>query len=147
MHPKKPFNRIIGMNPDDQILFNYLEPVTLPTGLNDRIITTVRHHLRQRQVFWRRMNTTILTVGFVSLWPALYYLSQGLTHAGLSAYGSLMWYDQNLLLNYWPELGWSLLESLPLLNIATVLTVVVALGFSLAHLTHSREPSFNYQTN
>lgn len=135
------------MDQDYQSLFNHLPAVTTPNGLASKINTAIHYRLNRQAKLGRQATNMTFGLAFVFLWPALYYLSLNLTQTGLSAYGSLIWYDQNLLLGYWRELGWSLLESLPFLNIALVLAIVTALGFSTLHLINNRSQTFTYQLN
>jgi hypothetical protein len=101
-------------------------------GLEGRVLA----HLKQEQKCFARRNLVVF--GLVDLLSASGLIASGFYLASLSAssgfynYLSLLWLDRGVVIGYWQELLFSLMDSLPVVGVIAFLAVALALILSLA---------------
>ncbi|MCX6739238.1 MAG: hypothetical protein NT098_04295 [Candidatus Parcubacteria bacterium] len=88
---------------------------------------------------------TSLLAGF-ALYPVFQYAAEGFSRSGSYEYLSLIFSDGTALLPYWKEFFFTLVESLPIFEIALVLTVSLVLLESIK-LSIKNLPRAFYQYN
>lgn len=117
----------------------FLSQITPPDGLYPKIIARI-HVLEMRALFVRRV--TLWGVSFISivgLIPSLSYLVSAFALSSFGQYLSLVASDGDIVLLNWKEFAFSLIESLPLMNITLVSIMLLGLIYSITSLVDQEQ--------
>jgi hypothetical protein len=115
------------MKKDYQKLFNTLKTKEPSKELFEGILLRVEtEDVRQARTRLGFLGVVSLT-SFVALVPAFQYALNGFYQSGFYQYFSLLFSDGATLLPYWKEFAFSLIETLPIVEITAFLIVVLIL--------------------
>lgn len=106
-------------------LFSNLRQKSLPDGLFNSVIKQIqrRQHL---MILRRKIIYSLVTVfSALAFIPTIMNLKIGLVESGFTQYFSLLFSDFNVVSAYWQSFLLTLLESLPIINLAIFLAVVL----------------------
>jgi len=113
--------------------FNLVEP---PAGLFDKIMCRIE---REKKIFTLRRRIIIFSIGLIgsaiAFVPAFTYVRYGFVESGFYSFFSLIFSDTEVVITYWESFIQSLLETLPVVGLAALLTTVVIFLESLKLLT------------
>jgi len=108
------------------------------------IITRIDMTQRRRTLLRSILGITLLAGSGAAILPAFFLLVSGLRASGFLDFASLLFSNVSAAFTAWQSLGLALLESLPALETAIFLTVIIMLIYSITTLaTHARTPK-NY---
>ncbi len=103
----------------------------LPADLEARVIGHLRAAERRfytlRLIGWSGLTISSLA----ALIPALNYLTTAVSTSGFYQYLSLALTDQSVFISYWRELALSLTESLPIMAVTAVLSLLAVLLWTI----------------
>jgi hypothetical protein len=123
---------------------NLIEP---PKGLERQILARINME-KKRLAKIRTFifgGSAIASFGF-SLW-AIIYLVKSVQETGFWQYLSLIFSENRIVLVYWRELSFSLVESLPIVSLMVFLTAVGFFIWSLANMLKKETRLFNMSFN
>ncbi len=102
--------------------FNYFEP---RAELFDLVVAKIN---QERSLSIAKRHVFIYGFGFilalVAVIPAFIWFKSGITNSGFMDFFSLLFSDSSFVVSYWQSFTMSLLESLPILSIIALLSVV-----------------------
>lgn len=99
-----------------------------PADLFDRVMFRIgmeRRFISMRRKFWLSLACFVIVI-FIGI-PVSQAFSLDIAHSGFSDYASLIISDSSTVLGSWQDFGLSLLESLPVLSTAALLTIVLSM--------------------
>ncbi len=112
------------MEKGHETLFKKLARINPPNRLYGDILMRIEfEQIRKTKVWFAFMGTTAVC-SFLALIPTLQYTIRELSQSGFLQYSSLLFSDSAAIALYWKEFTLSLAESLPLLGITTVLSIL-----------------------
>lgn len=103
----------------------------LPPSLEAKVI--IRLRAAKRRAYTQRLAgwATLTLSSFVALIPAFNYLITAISTSGFYQYLNLALTDQTVFTTYWRELALSLTESIPIMAITGVLTLLAVLLWTI----------------
>lgn len=130
------------MEKDFKALFAQIDPALPPKELLDAVLSRVR--LEQKRAARREIFLVgSLALGsLVAIIPAISYFLNSLIQSSFYQYLSLVFSDGTSVLTFWKEMIMSLAESLPLLGLVGVLTIVVVFLWSVSRTTRDAKILF-----
>jgi len=118
-------------------LFSHLEAVEPPKGLMDHIMIRIEkeeHSLKIKVRFVLSFLSAMVTAYYVI--PLFNGLHEAAVQSGFLGFVSLMFSDLGSVMQYWGEYSMSLVESVPYMELMSLLGVVFILLFALKYLVH-----------
>ncbi|MFA5831017.1 MAG: hypothetical protein WC878_04280 [Candidatus Paceibacterota bacterium] len=135
------------MDKDPQHPFRGIATVTPPREIYNNILFRVdRDRMRAARIRLALFGAMSF-VSFIALFPALQYAARGFYQSGSYEYLSLLFSDGTALLPYWKEFFFTILESMPVFEMATALTVVYVLLESVKLAIRNTSVAFHLKTN
>ncbi len=115
------------MQKDYERLFAHIEDKEPPEGLLVKILLRIEEERRRRALRGRILIFGILSFAAAgALVPAWNELQSEISQSGFLQFTSLFFSDFTVLMAYWKEFAFSLLESLPFLGAVSVLGTILA---------------------
>lgn len=105
-----------------------------PVGLEQVILASIRRLIRRRLAYWISLSVASLGATIA----ALVYLLKALSQSGFGQYLSLIWSDKTMVLTYGKELGLTLVESLPVLELAIFCVVIGIFVWSFTQIIKNK---------
>lgn len=113
------------MNQNYEKLFQYCSTPSAPEGLLDKIMDGIS---RQQRSFISKLKLAIFSLGLVgsltALFPVFKMVQSSMAETGFFQFVSLMFTDSQYVVSYWQNFTMSLLQSLPVINLAIFLAVI-----------------------
>lgn len=127
-------------------LANYKD-FLVPAGLQDKVLTrlTIAKTLRRekRQLVLMSLVLLLLSVVSVFTWQSFYNQANS---SGFVQYLSLVYYDYDAVALYWRDLGLSLLESMPVIEVIQLTVLLALVMYNLkAIYKYSKDLFINYR--
>jgi hypothetical protein len=119
------------MNDDFQTLFNSLRPMEPAKGLSLAILLRIRRHEERIARFKFFFLSLLSVISGTSLFHAVSYALRGFAETGFYEYLSLLSSDGFMILPYWKEFTFTMIETVPVFEISLVLAILYALLESL----------------
>jgi hypothetical protein len=127
--------------------FRVTAKLTPPRELYDKILFRVeKERVRAARIRLALFGVTSFA-SFIALFPALQYATRGFYQSGSYEYLSLVFSDGTALLPYWKEFFFTILESMPVFEMATVLAVVYILLESVKLIVRNTPVAFRLKIN
>lgn len=122
MHQKASFFRILCMDDKISQQFIYSEP---PTELYNKVIQRLAQErkisaIKKKLIF----SVLVLFTSLILILPLLNNFKQELSQSGFWNYLSLFYFDLDSIVLYWQDFSLIILETLPALSLACILTMV-----------------------
>lgn len=115
---EKTNNGIIG-------ILNDLEPATLPETLTTSTLSIIKSLEHKKVMSKLYLYSSLVALSLVGILYASYKLWINLKESGIYEYISLVFSNNIVALSFWREIGFAIIEALPLLAIALFLTTVI----------------------
>ena len=123
-------------------LFGYINLVEPPKGLGMRILAKISDEEKHSAKIKTWVFGGSTAISFVlSLW-AVTNLAGGIKETGFWQYLSLIFSENGMVLAYWRELSFSLIESLPIVGLILFLTATGFFVWSLANVLRKDSRKF-----
>jgi len=123
------------MDKDFETLFSRLKPPEPPDDLLPKILNRIQ---REKRLITIKRRIAIFSLGVlgsaVAFAPAFSALQAGISQSGFADFFSLIFSDFGTIINLWDKFALSLLESLPVLNITLLFTIIFTFLGSLKYL-------------
>ncbi|MFA5021820.1 MAG: hypothetical protein WC508_01960 [Patescibacteria group bacterium] len=104
----------------------------IPAGLFDKVILRLEQEKKLARAKKRLIIFSIVLLVSVAVsFPIGKLLQNEIIQSGFGQYISLLFYDFKTMLTYWPDFSLTLLETLPAIGLAGILTVMLAIIISL----------------
>ncbi len=125
-------------------LFSVFAEVEAPRGLYAAVLARIalaRQQHARIKTLWLGISSIVFGIALV---PAFQYVGQELYTSGFYAYSSLFFSDGGFVMSAWREVGLSLIESLPSVALLLVLSLAVALAWSLRRAFLNARVAFSF---
>lgn len=117
---------------DYQQLFSSLPQPEIPNGLYYRVTKQVENNRVRSAAKWRLLlGGAGMAISAVAIVLTVNLVWAGFTESGFYYFFSLMFSDAGIIITYWQNFVWSLLERLPVTGLALFLFTVVSFLMSL----------------
>lgn len=126
-----------------QTILDMLEP---PTGLCNTVLSRIALARRRRARFHLMADGSLFFFSGALLVPLAQYAGSEVYTSGFYEFFSLLFSDQQLILNSWQEFSITLLEKLPSMALLLVLAVLLVLVWSLRRAVLSSKVAFSFHT-
>lgn len=131
------------INKDFEKLFSYLEPKAPPEELFDKIKLRIR---REKRIIAMR-KVAVLSLGAVMsigiLVPFLNSTATAIANSGLLQFISLLFSDTEVVLSIWQDYAITILESLPIIEIAGLLGTTIFLVYLIKNIAQNIQVAFS----
>jgi len=102
--------------------------------MSEKVLIRIEH-VRLIQVRLRALIYGIFVIGTLgTLKPAFTFLADGARHSGFSYYASVLFYGGVSLAESWKNLTLSLVQSMPVIESAVFVAIVLVFAYSLRHI-------------
>ena len=132
------------MRKDYEKLFTHLEPPEPPEGLLNKIMARIHEEEQllstKRRLILFSIPVIISAGAFI---PVINAFQAEFAQSGFSQFLSLMFSDFGLVMVNWQNFGLGVLESLPAMSIAALLTTTLVFLWSIKHLAQAIKVVFN----
>jgi len=116
------------MTKDWEKLFSYYNAPEPPNDLLEKIMKRINQEKRLLTLKRRLFIFSTSLIGSIVLFiPALKGVISGFTQSGFVQYFSLLFSDAEIVLAYWQNYTFSLLETLPVVSLILLLATVIAI--------------------
>ena len=123
-------------------LLGHCRDVEPSSGLHLRIAARIREKIRRAELVRRFVFGSLATASIIAMIPAVQLLAQDFYASNFYRYFSLLFSDGGAVLNAWQEFTMTLAESLPVLSIAVVLSIIFLFIGSINLLTRKERITF-----
>lgn len=124
------------MRKDYEKLFTYLKSPEPPDGLFNKVIDRIQKERRFLIIKWQLFIFSIGAIcSAIAFIPAFQMVKTGFTESGFIQFFSLLFSDFKIVVAYWQNFIFSLLETLPVMSLVILLVVVLVFLESLRFLT------------
>jgi len=117
-------------------------------GLRGKIFVSIRQEEIRRARIYVAVSLAVLAASLCSVISAGIYMVRGFYRSSFYSYFSLLFSDPDITFSYWRELSFSLIETVPLVEITLSLIAVAALLISIRVLVNNAKsgwvPSFSH---
>lgn len=135
-----------SLNSEKFIDFDLVEP---SNHLFDKVIGQIQQFQKEKKVKTVRRRIFVFSalslIFIVAFVPAFSAMKTNMVESGFLDFASLLFSDFNIVISYWQNFAMSLLESLPVMNLAIVFFVALAFLWSLKSLFKDVELFANHQ--
>ena len=130
------------MRKEYEKLFTFLKAPELPEGLFDKVIHRIYVEKQRRALRWQFLLGSLGCIGsLIAFVPAITLVQTGFAESGFKKFFSLIFSDGGMVITYWQNFIFILLESLPIMSTVLLLAIAIVFFESFLYLFRNIKPA------